>query len=112
VARRPRAHVRRADDTVAALEIRADTVAAVRVIAEGDDVRAGREQPVGELRGDAGSVGGVLPVDDADVGAELLAQRGEPVLDGAPAGDAEDICKKKNSQLRTSAGAGRSSTDT
>ena len=58
-----------------AREVVADAVAAVRVVAERDDVGAGGEQLVGELRRDAGAVGDVLAVDDADVGAELLAQR-------------------------------------
>ena len=44
------------------------------MIAEGDHVGAGGEQPVGELAGDARAVGGVLAVDDAHVGAELLTQ--------------------------------------
>jgi len=43
------------------------------VVAEGDDVRAGGEQLVGELRRDAGAVGGVLAVDDREVGLVLLA---------------------------------------
>jgi hypothetical protein len=42
------------------------------VVAERDHVGAGGEQPVGELAGDARAVGGVLAVDDADVGGELL----------------------------------------
>jgi len=46
------------------------------VVAERDDVRARAQQAVGELAGDAGAVGDVLPVDDADVGTELLAQAG------------------------------------
>jgi hypothetical protein len=50
-----------------------DAVPAVGVIAEGDDVRAGSEQLLCELRRDAGAVGDVLPVDDAGVDVELLA---------------------------------------
>jgi hypothetical protein len=82
------------------------------VVAERDHVRAGREQTVGELRRDSGAVGDVLAVDDADVRAELVAKRGQALLDGAPAGDAEDIRKKEDSQLRAIVDAGRSSTET
>jgi hypothetical protein len=82
------------------------------VVSEGDHVCACREQPIGELAGDPRSVGGVLAVDDAHVGCELLAQRGQPLFDGAPAGDAEDVGEEEESQLRTSDAAGRSSTDT
>jgi hypothetical protein len=44
------------------------------VIAERDDVGAGPQQAVGELRRDPRAVGDVLAVDDAEVGVELLAQ--------------------------------------
>ena len=112
VARSPAAGVRRTDHRLALLEVAGDAAAAVRVVAERDHVGARREQPVGELRGDAGAVGDVLAVDDADVGVELLAQRGQAFLDGAPAGDAEDICEEEKSQFRTSVAAGRSSIET
>jgi hypothetical protein len=82
------------------------------VIAESDDVGAGGQQLVCELRRDAGTVGDVLTVDDADVRRALFAQRVQALLDGAPAGDAEDIGEKENSQFRTSVAAGRSSIDT
>jgi len=112
-ARRQVAHVRRTDHAVAALEVRADAVAAVRVVAERDHVCAGGEDPVGELRGDARAVGCVLAVDDAEVHAELLAQPRQVLFDGATAGDTEDVGEKENSQFRTSSdAAGRTSTDT
>jgi hypothetical protein len=79
------------------------------VVAERDDVRAGGEQAVGELRGDACAVRGVLAVDDADLGAELLAESRQALLDGAPSRDAEDVGEEEESQLRTSVAAGRSS---
>jgi hypothetical protein len=44
------------------------------VVAERHDVGARVQQPVGELAGDAGAVGDVLAVDDADVDAKLLAE--------------------------------------
>jgi hypothetical protein len=82
------------------------------VVAERHDVGAGREQPLGELRCDAGSVGDVLAVDDAEVGAELVAKAGQALLDRTPPRAAEDVGEEEKSQLRTRAAAGRTSTDT
>ena len=82
------------------------------MIAERDDIGAGREQALGKLRRDAGSVGDVLTVDDANVGVELFAQPREAPFDRPAPRDAEDVGEEENSQLRTSAAAGRSSTDT
>jgi hypothetical protein len=67
--RRERAGVGGADDALARREIVRDPVAAVRVVAERDDVGARAQQAVGELARDPGAVGDVLAVDDADVGA-------------------------------------------
>ncbi len=97
---------------LAAGEIVADPVPAIRVIAERYHVRAGGEQALCELRGDAGAVGDVLAVHDADVCVELRAQSVQPVFDSAPAGDAEDIREEEDSQFRTSVAAGRSSIET
>jgi hypothetical protein len=82
------------------------------VVSERDDVRAGGEEPVGELRRDPGSVRDVLAVDDREVGAELLPQPGQPFLDGPPAGGAEDVREEEKPQLRTRADAGWISTVT
>jgi hypothetical protein len=82
------------------------------VVAERDHVRAGGEQLVGELCGDARAVGGVLAVDDADVRLELLAQRRQALLDGTPAGDTEDVREEEDPQLRTSDADCRTVTDT
>jgi hypothetical protein len=79
------------------------------VVAERHYVGAGGEQLVGELAGDAGAVGDVLAVDDAEIRRELLTQRGQALLDRPPSGDAEDVCEKEESQFRTSDAAGRSS---
>src|SRR5437868_13559516 len=72
--RKLRARVRGTDDALTRREIRADAVAPERVVAERDDVRAGGEQPVGEPAGDAGAVGDVLAVHDADVEVELVGE--------------------------------------
>jgi hypothetical protein len=82
------------------------------VIPERHDVRAGRQQLLRELRRDAGAVGDVLAVDDARVGTELFAQARETLLDRPSARGAEDVGEKEDSQLRTSAAAGRTSIDT
>ena len=82
------------------------------MVAERDHVCSSGEQLVGEFRGDPCAVGDVLAVDDADVGAELVAQPGQAFFDGTPAGDTEHIRKEEESQFRTSAAAGRSSIET
>jgi hypothetical protein len=82
------------------------------VVPERDDVRAGGEELVGELRRDARAVGDVLAVDDAEIDVELLAQSGEALVDRTPPRDAEDVGEEEESQLRTSVAAGRSSTVT
>ena len=87
-------------------------VAAERVVPERDDVRAGGEQTVGELAGDACAVGDVLAVDDAHVDAELVAQRRQALLDREPPGRAEHVREEEDPQFRTSAAEGRTSTDT
>jgi hypothetical protein len=79
------------------------------VVAERDHVGACGEQLVSELRGDAGTVGDVLAVDDAEIRSELLAQAAKAIFDRAPAGDAEDVREEEKSQFRTSDAAGRSS---
>jgi hypothetical protein len=109
---RQRAGVRGANDALARREVAADSVAPVGVIAERDDIGAGGEQTLSELRCDARSVRDVLAVDDADVGAELFAQTREAPFDRPAPRDAEDVGEEEDSQLRTSAAAGRSSTDT
>jgi hypothetical protein len=68
------------------------------VVAERDHVRAGREELVGELRRDAGSVGRVLAVDDREVGVVLLPQRRQVLLDGAASRDAEDVREEEDLQ--------------
>ena len=41
-----------------------------------------------------------------------LAQRRQPLFDREPPGRAEDVCEEEDSQFRTSAAEGRTSTDT
>ena len=75
-ARRGGGHVGRAQDAVRAREVGREARLAPRPVAERHDVRARGEQALGDLRGDPAPVGGVLAVDDAEVDAELVAQRG------------------------------------
>ena len=82
------------------------------MIAERHDVGAGRKQLVRELRRDSGAVGDVLAVDDAEVDAELFAQRAEPLLDSATAGRAEHVGDEEDLQLSESVATGRTSSDT
>ena len=71
-----------------------------------------REDPLGELRGQAAPVGGVLAVHDAEVDAELVPQAREALLDRAAAGRAEDVGDEEEPQGSASVAAGRTSTDT
>jgi hypothetical protein len=69
------------------------------VIAERQDVGACGQEPVREPRGDACAVGDILAVDDAEAGAELLLQPGQPLLDSSPPGRAEDVGDEEELQL-------------
>jgi hypothetical protein len=82
------------------------------VVAERHDVRARGQQPLGQLGRDPGAVGNVLAVDDARIGLELVTQARETLLDRPPPRGAEDVGEEEDPQLRTSAAAGRTSTDT
>jgi hypothetical protein len=80
-----------ANDPVGLLEVRNQVLSAPRVIAERDRVGAGAEDPVGQLRGEAGAVGGVLGVGDAEVRSELVLQSRQPVLERACPRRAKDV---------------------
>ena len=82
------------------------------MVPERDDVGARAQQPVGQLRRDARAVRNVLAVDDADVRAGVVPQSGETLLDRPPPGLPEDVGEEEDSQFRTSAAAGRISTET
>jgi hypothetical protein len=68
------------------------------VVPERDRVDSGREQPVGEARRDADSIGDVLPVRDADVDLEVGAQRRQALLERLPAGGPDDVGDEQNAQ--------------
>jgi hypothetical protein len=70
------------------------------VIAGRDDVGASLEDAQRELRSQPRAVRRVLAVDDAEVGAELVAELGQALLDGPPAGSAEDVCDEEDPQGR------------
>ena len=88
---RPRRHVRGSQDAVGAREVRREVLLPPGPVAERHDVGAAREQLVGELRGDAASGRCVLAVDDAEVDAELLAERRQAHLDGATTRSTEHV---------------------
>jgi hypothetical protein len=69
------------------------------VVARRDHVRAGGEELLGELGGQADAVRGVLAVDDAEVDPELVLELGQPVRDGPPAGRPEDVTDEEDLQL-------------
>ena len=97
-ARRAGRDVGRPDHALRLREVGADLVARPDVVAERDDVGAGGEQPVRQLRRQPPPVRGVLAVDDAEVDAELLAQPRQPLLDRAAAGGAEDVGEEEDAQ--------------
>jgi len=94
--------VRRADDAVRSVEIGADLRAPKGVVAERDGVCARGEQPVRETWRDPDPVGRVLPVHDADVDTELVAERCEAILEGAASGRAHDVGDEEDAQERAS----------
>ena len=112
---RVRREVGRAEDPVGAAQVGREPALAPDPVPERDHVGAGGEQALGDLRGDPPAVGGVLAVDDAEVHRELLAQRGEPRLEGAPARGAEHVAHEEDPQRRyriASVAAGCTSTRT
>jgi hypothetical protein len=104
--RRLSREVRRPDHALGALEVGRDLGATEDVVAKRDDVGAGGQQAVGELRRDPDAVGDVLAVQDAEVDVKLLAQAEQPLLDGTPPGTADDIGDEEKSQGSASVAAG------
>ena len=70
------------------------------MVAECDRVRAGLEHLVGELRRDPDTVGEVLAVEDAEVGAQLRLERREPFFHRTSAGHADDVSNKEDLHVR------------
>jgi hypothetical protein len=82
------------------------------VVAERDRVRSGREQLLGELRRDPDAVRDVLAVEDDEVDGELVAQRGQPLLDRPATGRADDVGNEQEPQGSDRVAAPRSSIET
>ena len=78
------------------VEVGVDLALAVGVVAERDHVDAGREQLVGDLRRDPEAAGGVLAVDDDEVGREALAQRRQQRQQRALADAADDVADEQD----------------
>ena len=81
------------------VEERDEVALAPDVVAERDRVGARGEELLGELRGQADAVRGVLAVHDADVDLELLAQVAQAGLDGPAAGSAEDVAQEEDAHV-------------
>src|SRR5262249_4483579 len=79
-------------------EIRPEALLAPDPVPERDHVGARGEDPLGELRGDAAAVGGVLAVPDAEVCAQLLAQPRQVRLDRPAPGGGEDVGDEEDPQ--------------
>ena len=101
-ARRVRREVRRPEHAIRAGEVRREARLAPGPVPERDHVGAAREQLVRELRGDAAARGGVLAVDDAEVGAELFAKRRQPRLDRPSTGCAEHVGDEEDAAAQPS----------
>ena len=75
------------------------------MVAERDRIDAGGQHLVRELRRDPHAVREILAVQDAEVDVQLVAQGGETVLHGPPAGNADGVCDEQDSQGRRLAAA-------
>lgn len=73
------------------------------------DIGSGLQETSSEPRGDAGPVGRVLTVHDAEVDLSIGANRREMLLDSLASRRAEDVGEEQNSQGSATLAAGRSS---
>ena len=95
-----------------ALELVVETLASLlakRVVAGRDHIGTGVQQPAGESGGQPDAVCRVLAVDDAELDAQLLANRWEVLLERPTSGGAEDIGEKEESQGSATLAAGTTS---
>ena len=69
--------VRRPQDPLFLVQVRIDLAVAIGVVAERDHVDAGGQHLAGDLRGDTHAAGGVLAVDDHEIGGKPVAQIGQ-----------------------------------
>jgi len=97
--------VGRADDVLLLVEVAEDLAAVVGVVAERDDVHAGAEQLVGDLRRDAEPAGHVLAVDDHERRPVALAQRRQQPEQRAPAEPADEVADEEDGRGRVGHGA-------
>jgi len=87
--------VRGAHDRRRRGQIGADLLAAPRMVAKRERVRAGCEEALGKPRRDADAVRDVLAVDDAGVDLEALAQVGQQRLDRVAAGATHNVADEQ-----------------
>jgi hypothetical protein len=76
------------------------------VIPERDRVGARAPEALRELGGQPGAVGGVLGVDDAEVGPQLVAESRQPILERPGSGGAEDVGNEEDSYGMANVAAG------
>jgi len=97
--------VGRPQDPLLVVQVRVDLLAVIGVVAERDDVDAGREQLVGDLRRDPEAPGDVLGVDDDEGRVVPLAQGGEEPQQGPAAESADEVADEEDGRGRVRHGA-------
>jgi hypothetical protein len=96
---RPVAEVGRAQEAGALFEERDEVAMSPDVVACCDNICAGREELLRQLRREADSVCRVLSVDNTEVGVELVLELRQARLDRAPPRSTEDVREKEDSQF-------------
>ena len=98
--------VGRAQDPRLVVEVAVDLLALVGVVAERDDVDAGGEQLVGDLRRDPDAAGDVLAVDDDERRRVALAQRGEQAEERPSPEPADEVSDEEDGRGGVGVGHG------
>jgi hypothetical protein len=92
--------VRRAQDRVVLVEVAEDLAPLVGVVAERDDVHAGGEQLVGDLRGDPQAARGVLAVDHDEGRVVLGTQARQQGQQRPPPEPPDDVADEQDGGRR------------
>ncbi len=94
--------VGRPQDVLVGVQVGPDLLAVVGVVAERDDVDAGREELVGDLRGDPETGGRVLPVGHHEGRCVLLAEPGKEAEQSLAAEAPDDVADEEDPGGRVS----------
>jgi len=94
----PRRIVQRAKDRQRAVEMGDDFLLCPDVVAGSDDINPGGDKFLSRFRGNAGSVSGVFAVTNNEVKQVIDAQAWQELLDGFPAGLADNITYNQGPQ--------------